>query len=171
MRVWQTIRLFKKQSFFTTVGNDCTKRGTITESLYDCIAMTESPPAAKKLSFSTKLAYGAGDLGPAITANVMAFFLLFFFTSVAGLNAGLAGTILLIGKIWDAVNDPIVGVLSDRTAPIQPPSALLAIRLAIGPLPTLVLIAGIVLAYFYPITREVHARILLKLKERKARQG
>jgi len=77
--------------------------------------MTESPPASKKLSFSTKLAYGAGDLGPAITANVMAFFLLFFFTSVAGLNAGLAGTILLIGKIWDAVNDPIVGVLSDRT--------------------------------------------------------
>jgi len=77
--------------------------------------MTESPPASEKLSFSTKLAYGAGDLGPAITANVMAFFLLFFFTSVAGLNAGLAGTILLIGKIWDAVNDPIVGVLSDRT--------------------------------------------------------
>jgi len=77
--------------------------------------MTASPPASEKLSFSTKLAYGAGDLGPAITANVMAFFLLFFFTNVAGLSAGLAGTILLIGKIWDAVNDPIVGVLSDRT--------------------------------------------------------
>jgi len=74
-----------------------------------------SPLTSKKLTFSTKLAYGAGDLGPAITANVMGFFLLFFFTNVAGISAGLAGTILMIGKIWDAINDPIVGVLSDRT--------------------------------------------------------
>ncbi len=69
----------------------------------------------EKLSFSTKLAYGAGDLGPAITANVVATFLLIFFTNVAGLPAGLAGSILLIGKIWDAINDPIIGALSDRT--------------------------------------------------------
>jgi len=74
-----------------------------------------SPLTSKKLNFSTQLAYGAGDLGPAITANVMGFFLLFFFTNVAGISAGLAGTILMIGKIWDAINDPIVGVLSDRT--------------------------------------------------------
>ncbi|XZN94926.1 MAG: MFS transporter [Microcoleus sp.] len=70
----------------------------------------------KKLSFSTKLAYGAGDLGPAITANVLVFYLLLFFTSVAGLSPGTASNILLIGKVWDAVNDPIVGVLSDRTS-------------------------------------------------------
>ncbi len=76
---------------------------------------SSSSPESEKLSLSTKLAYGAGDLGPAITANVLAFFLLYFFTSVAGLNAGLAGLVLLIGKIWDAINDPIVGVLSDRT--------------------------------------------------------
>jgi len=68
-----------------------------------------------KLSLSTKLAYGAGDLGPAITANLLGVFLLFFFTSVAGLGAGLAANILMIGKVWDAVNDPIVGTLSDRT--------------------------------------------------------
>ena len=70
---------------------------------------------SQKLSFITKLAYGAGDLGPAITANLGVFFALFFFTNVAGLSAGLAGSILMIGKIWDAVNDPMVGVLSDRT--------------------------------------------------------
>jgi len=51
----------------------------------------------------------------------------------------------------------------------QPASALLAIRLAIGPLPTVILIAGLVLAFFYPITREMHAEILLKLKERRQR--
>jgi glycoside/pentoside/hexuronide:cation symporter, GPH family len=68
-----------------------------------------------KLDFKTKLAYGAGDLGPAITANIAIFFLLIFFTNVAGIPAGLAGSILMIGKIWDAVNDPIVGVLTDKT--------------------------------------------------------
>jgi glycoside/pentoside/hexuronide:cation symporter, GPH family len=41
------------------------------------------------------------------------------------------------------------------------------IRVAIGPLPTLALIAGLVMAYFYPITREVHAEILLKLAQKK----
>lgn len=70
---------------------------------------------SQKLSLSTKLAYGAGDLGPAITANILSVFLLIFFTNVAGLGAGLAGSILMIGKIWDAINDPIVGILSDRT--------------------------------------------------------
>lgn len=78
-------------------------------------AYTKATPESEKLNLKTKLAYGAGDLGPAITANIMAFFLLVFFTNVAGIRPGVAGTILLIGKIWDAVNDPIVGVLSDRT--------------------------------------------------------
>lgn len=69
----------------------------------------------QKLNLKTKLAYGAGDLGPAITANISVFFLLIFFTNVAGIPAGMAGSILLIGKIWDAVNDPVVGVLTDKT--------------------------------------------------------
>ena len=72
-------------------------------------------PLDDKLNLKTKLAYGAGDLGPAITSGIGVFFLLYFFTNVAGIPAGLSGSILLIGKIWDAVNDPIVGVLSDRT--------------------------------------------------------
>ena len=69
----------------------------------------------EKLNFTTKLAYGSGDMGPAITANILVFFLLYFFTNVAGLPAGMAGSILAIGKIGDAINDPIAGILSDRT--------------------------------------------------------
>ncbi|WP_375479174.1 MFS transporter [uncultured Nostoc sp.] len=72
-------------------------------------------PQSEKLDLKTKLAYGAGDLGPAITANISVFYLLIFFTSVAGIPAGLAGTILMIGKIWDGVNDPLVGFLTDKT--------------------------------------------------------
>jgi GPH family glycoside/pentoside/hexuronide:cation symporter len=69
----------------------------------------------RPLSTTEKLAYGAGDLGPAIMANVLIFFLLFFLTNVAGLPPGLAGWILAIAKISDAINDPIIGVMSDRT--------------------------------------------------------
>ena len=51
----------------------------------------------EKLNFATKLAYGSGDMGPAMTANVLVFFLLYFLTNVAGLPAGMAGSILAIG--------------------------------------------------------------------------
>jgi len=70
---------------------------------------------SEKLSFATKLAFGAGDMGPAMTANILVFYLLPFFTNVAGLPANLAGSILLWGKISDAVNDPLIGIASDRT--------------------------------------------------------
>ncbi|MEO1209073.1 MAG: MFS transporter [Cyanobacteria bacterium J06638_20] len=84
--------------------------------------MTDSNPPhgivehpSEKLNFLTKLAYGAGDLGPAITANILGVFLLIFFTREAGLSPGIAGSLLMLGKIWDAFNDPMVGWVSDRT--------------------------------------------------------
>ncbi|HEY9601443.1 MAG TPA: MFS transporter [Allocoleopsis sp.] len=72
-------------------------------------------PGHEKLSLGTKLAYGVGGLGVEIPNNILVFFLLFFLTNVAGLNPALAGSILLIGKVWDAMSDPIIGILSDRT--------------------------------------------------------
>jgi glycoside/pentoside/hexuronide:cation symporter, GPH family len=50
---------------------------------------------------------------------------------------------------------------------IQTPAAIEAIRWSIGPLPTVFLILGVVLAYFYPITQAYHEEILLKLADRK----
>jgi GPH family glycoside/pentoside/hexuronide:cation symporter len=73
------------------------------------------PTTHSKLKFATKLAYGVGDFGPALVANVLIFFLLYFLINVAGLDPGLAGSILLIANVWDAINDPIIGVLTDRT--------------------------------------------------------
>lgn len=79
--------------------------------------MTTTPPVLtdEKLPTRTKLAYGAGDFGTAIVAALKGFFLLIFLTDVARLDPAAAGSILLIIKIWDAVNDPLVGWLSDRT--------------------------------------------------------
>ncbi|WP_338430047.1 MFS transporter [Synechococcus elongatus IITB3] len=68
-----------------------------------------------QLDLRTKLSFGVGDFGTAVMANLQVFFLLFFLTTVAGLDAAWAGSILMIGKVWDAVNDPLIGWLSDRT--------------------------------------------------------
>jgi hypothetical protein len=67
------------------------------------------------LPFAVKLTYGAGELAAAVPASLSAFFILYFLTAVAGLPPVLAGSVLLIGRLWDAVNDPLVGWLSDRT--------------------------------------------------------
>ncbi len=68
-----------------------------------------------RLKLSTKLAYGAGDLGAAIATAINGFFLLDFLINIAGLRPLWAGSIFGIVKLWDAVNDPIVGWLTDKT--------------------------------------------------------
>ena len=67
---------------------------------------------SEKLSLGTKLAYGSGDLGTAITAALRAFFHFIFLTDVARLTPGAAGSILLIIRVWDAVNGKSKQILS-----------------------------------------------------------
>jgi GPH family glycoside/pentoside/hexuronide:cation symporter len=62
----------------------------------------------------TKLAYGSGDWGMASFGTLRQIFYAIFLTDVVGLDARLASFAALIGVIWDAVNDPLVGMLSDR---------------------------------------------------------
>lgn len=63
----------------------------------------------------TKLGFGVGDLGGNLFFTLIGFYLLFYLTDKVGLPASLAGTAIMIGKIWDAVTDPVTGHLSDRT--------------------------------------------------------
>ncbi|MGK7891603.1 MAG: MFS transporter, partial [Leptolyngbyaceae cyanobacterium] len=87
-----------------------------THSLTHSPTMTHpSPPATTKLPLSAKLAFGAGDMGAGLTANLVVFSFLAFLINVAGVSPGLAGTVVSIGKFWDAFTDPMVGFLSDRT--------------------------------------------------------
>ena len=73
--------------------------------------MRKLPP----LPLSVKVSYGVGELAAAVPASLSAFFVLYFFTTVAGLSPALAGSVLLFGRLWDAINDPQIGWLSDRT--------------------------------------------------------
>jgi GPH family glycoside/pentoside/hexuronide:cation symporter len=77
--------------------------------------------------------------------------------------------LLIVGQVLGQTG--FVEMTAGQPLPSQPPSAIEAIRWMIGPAPTLFLIGGLVLAYFYPITREVHAEILLKLHERRQQQA
>ena len=66
-------------------------------------------------SFKKKLAYGLGDFGNNFSWTFVGSFLTYFYTDVFGLSAAAVATLILISRIWDAINDPIVGALADRT--------------------------------------------------------
>ena len=70
--------------------------------------------ATPRLSNTFKFVFGLGDWGPSAAATARNVFWFVFLTNVVGLNAGLAGGVWLVGRIWDAVNDPLVGSISDR---------------------------------------------------------
>lgn len=69
----------------------------------------------EKLKKREKIAYGLGDLGNNIAYGAMGFYLVYFLTDVAGLSALWAGYIFMIVRMWNAVFDLIIGVLSDQT--------------------------------------------------------
>lgn len=72
-------------------------------------------PARTPLGLRVKLGYGIGDLGGNLFFTVTAFVLLNYLTDTVGLAAGLAGTALMVGRIWDAFYDPVIGFVSDHT--------------------------------------------------------
>ncbi len=80
----------------------------------DSDSTQNSVPIVEKMTFGTKIAYGAGDIGGSIIGILSLSYLSPFFTDVAHLSPGLAGATQLVVKIWDAVNDPLVGMSSDR---------------------------------------------------------
>lgn len=66
------------------------------------------------LPFRVKLIYGLADWSNSTTSTIFGFFFAFFMTDVAKVPPIYAAPVLLIGGIWDAINDPMVGILIDR---------------------------------------------------------
>lgn len=69
----------------------------------------------EKISLGEKLAYGCGDAASNVVWSSVAAFMVYFFTDIAGLAAGIAGIILLSARILDGFVDILVGILVDRT--------------------------------------------------------
>jgi GPH family glycoside/pentoside/hexuronide:cation symporter/probable glucitol transport protein GutA len=73
------------------------------------------PEMTARISTKEKLAYGFGCFGQNCAYYFISNFILFFYTDIFGILPAAAGTLLLITKIWDGINDPIMGVFVDRT--------------------------------------------------------
>src|SRR5689334_10949557 len=70
---------------------------------------------AEKLSFVEKAGYSLGDAAANFVFFTIVLFQLSFYTDTMGITAGIAGTLLLVGRLWDAFFDPLMGVMADRT--------------------------------------------------------
>ena len=69
----------------------------------------------QKISFREKVGYSFGDAGANFVFQTMLMFQLLFYTDTFGISAAAAGTLLLVGRFWDAFFDPFMGVVADRT--------------------------------------------------------
>ena len=68
-----------------------------------------------KVPFISKLAYGMGDVGCNFSWMFVGNFLMIFYTDVFGISMSAVATLMLFTRFWDAINDPIIGGLSDKT--------------------------------------------------------
>lgn len=73
-----------------------------------------STQARAGLPLRLKLLFSTGDLSTSIPLAIIMFFQLYFLTDVAGLRPDLAGWSVGLSRIWDAINDPLFGLISDR---------------------------------------------------------
>ena len=61
-----------------------------------------------------KIGYAFGDFGCATFFAFVSSYLMVFYTDVLGISAAAVGTLFIVARFWDAINDPIMGVLLDK---------------------------------------------------------
>jgi GPH family glycoside/pentoside/hexuronide:cation symporter len=74
-----------------------------------------SDESANSLRFNEKLGYALGDRASNFFFQTFNIFLLYYYTDVFGISAAAVGTLFFVSKLWDALNDPLMGALADRT--------------------------------------------------------
>lgn len=77
--------------------------------------MAGNSPVAEPISVTEKVGYGLGDTASNFYWKLFENFQAYFYTDVFGLSAASASFMFLITKFWDAINDPMIGFLADRT--------------------------------------------------------
>ena len=77
--------------------------------------MSVSTIAPTRLSWGQKIGYGSGDFAMNLYWQGVNLYLFYFYTDVLGLPNAMAGIIYAIGSLWDAVTDPAMGYVAERT--------------------------------------------------------
>ncbi len=70
---------------------------------------------SERLSWWSKVGYGLGDIYGGGSGVLISFYYLIFLTDVVRISPALAGTVILISKIYDSITDPFEGIIADRT--------------------------------------------------------
>ena len=68
-----------------------------------------------KARLSEKIGYGFGDMSSSMFWKIFSYYLPFFYSNIFGLSLAHAGTLVLVTKLYDAVSDPVMGLIADRT--------------------------------------------------------
>ena len=68
-----------------------------------------------KTSLSEKVGYGFGDMSSSMFWKIFSYYLPFFYSNIFGLRLDQVGVLLVVTRIWDAVSDPMMGIIADRT--------------------------------------------------------
>ena len=76
---------------------------------------TEKIPVADRISLKEKIGYSLGDAASNFYWKTFEFFLMIFYTDVFGISAAAVGTMLVVTRLADAVADPVMGAIADRT--------------------------------------------------------
>ena len=69
----------------------------------------------KPLTFANYFVYGLGNFASQLSWTMVSTYLSIFYTDVFGLGVGAVAMLMLIAKIWDGINDPMMGTLMERT--------------------------------------------------------
>jgi len=68
-----------------------------------------------RTGFAEKIGYGFGDMSSSMFWKIFSYYLPFFYSNIFGLTLDQVALLLVVTRIWDAVTDPMMGVLADRT--------------------------------------------------------
>lgn len=77
--------------------------------------MNEKTKSATRVPIREKVGYALGDVASCFFWTTFSTFLMYFYTDIYGIGAAAVGTMFGVSRLWNSINDPIMGVIADRT--------------------------------------------------------